>query len=275
MKISMTSIKYWSTLCLLLPILLASCGSSTSSTTETAEEDSETIKLFNGENLDGWYTFLKDRGRDNDPKSVFTVEDGIIKITGEEWGCITTDEEYENYHLTTEFKWGGPAHAPREDKARDCGILVHSIGEDGAYNGTWMLSIEVQIIEGGTGDFIVVGDKTDKFSVTSPSADELQGTSFVFQEGGEMKTRNSGRVNWWGRSPEWKDTIDFRGPDDVEKPVGEWNTLEVIAEGDTIVVILNGVVVNKAFNVSPSKGRIQIQSEAAEIHFRKIDLKPL
>ncbi len=65
-----------------------------------------TIHLFNGENLDGWYTFIKDRGRDNDPKNVFTVKIGIIHISGEEWGCITTNKEFENYKLVVEYKWG-------------------------------------------------------------------------------------------------------------------------------------------------------------------------
>lgn len=41
---------------------------------------SKTINLFNGKNLDGWYTFLQNRGRDNDPKKVFTVHDGLIHI---------------------------------------------------------------------------------------------------------------------------------------------------------------------------------------------------
>src|SRR5690554_1735518 len=54
----------------------------------------KTQSLFNGENLDGWYVFLKDRGRNNDPRQVFTVQDGMIRISGEEWGCITTEKEY-------------------------------------------------------------------------------------------------------------------------------------------------------------------------------------
>ena len=47
------------------------------------------IQLFNGKNLDGWYTFLKGKGRDNDPNKVFTVQNGLLTISGEEYGCIT------------------------------------------------------------------------------------------------------------------------------------------------------------------------------------------
>lgn len=256
-------------------VLILLSGTYSCKNTKPTVTENATVSLFNGENLDGWYTFIKDRGRNEDPKNVFSIENGLLRITGEEWGCITTNEEFENYHLVTEFKWAGKTYAPRENNTRDCGILVHSVGEDGAYSGTWMNSIEVQIIEGGTGDFIVVGDKTDKFSISSEVAPEKQGSSFVYQEGGQLETINSGRINWYGRDPEWTDTLDFRGKQDVENPVGEWNTLECIVEAGTITVFLNGVVVNKAINVRPSKGKIQVQSEAAEILFKKIDLTPL
>lgn len=234
------------------------------------------IELFNGKDLDGWYTFLKGRGRDNDPKNVFTVKDGLLHISGEEWGCITTNEEYENYRLTVAYRWEGPTHAPREDKARDSGILVHSQGEDGGYDGTWMHSIECQIIEGGSGDFIVVSDGSEKFSITVPVAEEKQGSSYVFKPiGGENVTINRGRVNWFGRDPEWKDVKGFRGAKDPELAVGVWNLMEIVTRGDEIKVYLNGALVNKATQVRPSKGRIQIQSEAAGISFRQITLTPL
>ena len=61
------------------------------------------MSLFNGRDLTGFYTFLRDRGRDQDPKGVFTVNDGLLRISGEEGGCITTTEEYENYRLVAEF----------------------------------------------------------------------------------------------------------------------------------------------------------------------------
>lgn len=235
----------------------------------------KTYQLFNGKNLKGWYTFLKDRGRDNDPKKVFTVQDGMIRISGEEWGCITTEKEYENYTLTVEFKWGDETWGNRAKAARDGGVLIHSQGEDGGYGGIWMHSIEVQIIEGGTGDLLVVGDKTDKFALTAPVAAEKQGSSHLYEAGGRPVTINGGRINWWGRDPEWKDVLGFRGSKDVEKPVGEWNTLVSVVEGDRLKVYLNGVLVNEAFDIKPSKGRIQIQSEGAEMFVRKVELKPL
>lgn len=233
------------------------------------------VKLFNGKNLDGWYVFLKDRGRNNDPKNVFTVKDGLIRISGEEWGCITTNEEYEDYQLVVEFKWGNQTFAPREDRARDNGILLHSTGIDGGYAGTWMHSIECQIIEGGTGDLLVVGDNSEKFAITCPVAPEKQAGSYLYQPGGNPVTIHGGRINWFGRAPDWKDVKDFRGSKDVEKAVGKWNKIRVLAHKDNIDIYLNGVLVNQAMRVKPSSGRIQIQSEGAEMFVRKVELTPL
>lgn len=235
----------------------------------------ETIQLFDGSNLDHWYTFIRDRGRDSDPKNVFTIQDGILVISGEEWGCITTHKDYKNYRLVTEFRWGDATHAPRVDKTRDSGILVNSVGEDGGYSGIWMHSIECQIIEGGTGDLLAVGNGTDSYSLTCEVADEKQGSSWIYQEGGTPQTITGGRINWWGRDPAWTDTINFRGAQDVEKPVGEWNRLECLVLNGEITVTLNGVVVNKSIDMQPRQGRIQVQSEGAEIHFRKITLHEL
>ncbi len=235
----------------------------------------QSISLYNGRNLDGWYTFLQNRGRNVDPKKVFTIQDGMIRISGEEWGCITTEKEFENYRLIVEFKWGGKTFAPRLNNTRDSGILLHSNGEDGGSEGIWMHSIECQVIEGGTGDFIVVGDGTNEYSIACPVATEKQEGSYVFNPEGNMVTIHNDRINWYGRDPNWKDEIGFRGTQDIEKPTGEWNTLECIANGDEITIILNGTIVNHAYQVKPHKGKIQIQSEGAEIFFRKVALQSL
>ena len=234
-----------------------------------------TIDLLEDGKLDHWYTWVKGRGKDIDPKNVFTMEDDVLRISGEEWGCVTSQEEYADYHLSMEFKWGEITHGSRKDRARDSGLLIHSLGEDGGYSGTWMYCLEVQMIEGGTGDLLVVGDKSPTYEITALVADEKQGSSPVYSPDGKPLTMNSGRFNWWGRDPDWADVKDFRGAKDVEKPVGEWNLLEVVADGAKIVVTLNGVVVNAAEDCKPTKGRLQIQSEGAELFVRNAKLTPL
>lgn len=235
----------------------------------------EPIELFNGKDLTNFYVFLKDYGVDNDPNGVFTVQDGMIRISGQDYGCITTHDSFDRYTIVMEFKWGEETWAPRKTATRDSGLLVHSVGEDGGYSGIWKHSIEVQMIEGGTGDFIVVGDGKDTYSLTTPVAKEKQANTYVYEEGGEEVTIHNGRINWWGRSPNWEDTLGFRGENDVEKPVGEWNTLEVKVDGGAITTFLNGVKVNGSVASVPDSGQIQIQSEGAELFVRRVELLPL
>ena len=248
---------------------------SNSEVQERKDSNKNEVQLFNGKNLDGWYTFIKGKGRDNDPNKVFTVKNGLITISGEEYGCITTNNEYENYKLVVEFKWGDATFAPRIERAKDSGILLHSQGEDGGSSGTWMHSIECQIIEGGTGDVIVVGNGTPEFSATSPVAPEKQNGSYIYKPDGELVTINGGRINWYDRDPDWKDVKGFRGAKDIEKAVGEWNIIECIAKGEEILIYLNNKLVNHVVKAQPQRGRIQIQSEGAEIFFRRVDLTPL
>lgn len=237
-----------------------------------AEPVTGKIKLFNGKNLDGWYTWSRDNGY-QDPKKVFTVANKVIRISGEEWGGIATKNVYRDYHLIVEWKWGGKTWGSRLDRARDSGILVHGVGEDGSYNKTWLESIESQIIEGGAGDFIMVGGKNKPRMSCKV---RTEGREMIWDaKNGKPVTKDSGRYNWWGRDPNWKDTINFRGAKDVEKPMGQWNRQEVICDGDKITNIVNGVVVNHGYGSSHTEGKIQIQSEGAEILIRRVELRPI
>jgi len=245
----------------------------------TAITPKEPIVLFNGKDLTNFYTYLGSPGKgepklgkNNDPKGVFTVKDGLLRISGEVFGAITTEKEYENYVLVVEFKWGEQTFPPRAKAARDSGILLHCVGEDGAASGVWMESIECQMIEGGTGDFILVGGKgRPKLTVTA----ELRDGQWYYKPDAPAKEFTAGRINWYARDPQWKDVLGVRGPKDVERPVGEWNELKCICDGGTITNILNGTVVNKGTNASVTRGKIQIQSEGAEVFIRKIELQPL
>jgi hypothetical protein len=136
-----------------------------------------------------------------------------------------------------------------------------------------MESIECQIIEGGCGDLLMVGGR-GKPSLTCETrlGPDKQ---LYYEKGGTPVTKNAGRYNWWGRDPDWKDVLGFRGKNDVEKPFGEWNRIEVVCDGDSITNIVNGYLVNVGTRSSHTEGKIQFQSEGAEIFLRKIEIRPL
>ena len=228
---------------------------------------------FNGKDLSGFYTFTRFH-RYEDPDRVFTVHDGMIHVSGREFGGFATRDPFSDYHLIVEWKWGRETWPPRRYRARNSGVMVHGVGPDGEAFASWMASIECQILEGGSGDLIVVPSKARVPSLTAEVRNGPDGQPY-YRRGGVRKTLKSGRFNWWGRDPDWKDVLWFRGPDDVEKPVGEWNRMEIICEGDSITYLLNGVLMNAATKAAWSSGKILFQSEGAEIYFRTIEVRPL
>jgi hypothetical protein len=236
------------------------------------------IKLFNGKNLDGLYTWLSDK-KYKDPRKVFTVEDGMIHISGDGFGYFCTKKAYKDYHLVAEYRWGDKTWQSRKGKAKDSGIIVHCQEPDGSYSNTFMAGIEAQIIEGGTGDFIVVpGIRADKsnipVSLTAETTKDRDGET-VWKKGGQRITLPGGRINWYGRDPDWKDEQGFRGKEDIESPGKEWTRLDVICDGGHIVYRVNGILANEGFDAVPSSGKILFQTEGAELFVRRFELLPL
>jgi len=239
----------------------------------------KTIKLFNGKNLDGLYTWMRDTQYE-DPRNIFTVHDGLLHISGDGYGAVITKNKYRDYHLVIEFKWGKRTWGSRKERTKDSGVLVHCNGPDGGFGKTWMASIEAQIIEGGVGDILVLSGKDPKtekpipVSLTVETTKDRDGER-VWKKGGTKETLSGGRINWWGRDPDWKDVLGFRGKDDVESPDGEWTRMDVICDGGNMVIEVNGVKVNEGFDASPSYGKILVQTEMAEMYVRKLNLYPL
>ncbi len=236
------------------------------------------IKLYNGKNLDGLTTWLRD-AKHEDPRGVFSVKDGMLHITGNGYGYVRTNERFRDYHLVIEFRWGKRTWKPRVKRSRDSGVLVHCIGPDGGYSNVFMAGIEAQIIEGGVGDFIVCsGAERDGTKIPVSLSAEIckdRDGEKVWKAGGEKVTISGGRINWYGRDPDWKDVIDFRGKDDVESPGQEWTRMDVICEGAKIKILVNGVLVNEGFDASTTEGQIMVQTEGAELFVRRWELWPL
>jgi len=194
--------------------------------------------LFNGKDLSGWYSFLKLKGKDNDSNRVFTVNDGLLHITGQEFGYIVTERSFTDFHLVAEFKWGEKKYPPREKVVRDNGICYYVVASDKV----WPRSVECQVQEGDCGDFWLI--------------DSVTAVVDGVQQGPTKNTRVTKKK-------------------DNEKPTGEWNRIEIIAAKGKCTHIVNGVVVNEATDVSLRNGRILIQSEGAEIYYRKIEIMEL
>ena len=235
----------------------------------------EVIHLFNGGDLSGLYTWLRDT-QHRDPNHVFSVTNGMLRISGEADGYIATEKAYRDYRLVVEYMWGARTYGHKT--VRNSGILLHATGADGSAN-PWMSSIECQVAQGCVGDFIVIRGKDSDgrnipVTLTSETIIGPDGRT-RWKKGGERRVY-SGRQFWWSfHDPEFKEDIDTRGRNDVESPLGQWTRVECLCQGDRIRVLVNGVLVNECFEVFPSAGKILLESEGFEILIRKFELHPL
>lgn len=211
-------------------------------------------------------------------------EDGTLLVNGEGMGYLRTKQPYRDYHLVLEYKWGERTHGFRSDKARDNGLMLHAYGEDGAFSVSWINSIEVNVFEGGTGEILVLASTDDKgvkapTRITAEVVHDKNGKP-VWKKGAPKEVfppadKRISRVNWRDQVPNWKDVKGFRGAKDIENPVGEWNRVEVICEGSTMRVYVNGEFVNEATDCYPSAGYVALQTEFAELWVRRYELHPL
>jgi hypothetical protein len=273
---------------LLLPAVLAVAwlGKCPSSAAEGAVTPRETIRLFNGTNFTGFHTWLVDTKR-ADPRAVFTVTNGMIRISGEGLGYLGTEKEFHDYHLVVEFKWGRTnwPWGDRVGKARDSGIFLHATGPDGNSHdggGAFMAAIECQVMQGAVGDFLLIRGAAADGSVMAPritveaAPDRDADGWWTWQAGGRKQAVTRwGRVNWSGKAREWRDELDFRGPRDVESARDEWTRVECMCDADQIQVKVNGTLVNEVSAVSPNRGKILLQCEGSEIFYRRLELRPL
>jgi len=61
----------------------------------------------------------------------------------------------------------------------------------------------------------------------------------------------------------------------AEKPVGEWNTYQVVCRADTVTIFVNGQKMNSVTGANVTSGQIGIQSEGAALEVRRVTLEPL
>ena len=200
--------------------------------------------LFNGRDLSGWKPVLDDPAAD--PAKTWSVKDGILNCTGSPRGYLRTEGDgFRDYHLHVEWRWPEGTR----DNANN-GVLVHCSTPNAL--GVWPKSLEVQLANGNAGDFWVIPGE----DAPHPTKIDVPLRSITSEE------RFAGRRH-------------FNFTDGSEKPVGEWNAMEIFCRGDTVTVKVNGEIVIYAFNCSMSEGAIALQSEGAPIEYRAVVLTRL
>jgi hypothetical protein len=261
----------------------------------------EWTNLFNGKDLQGWETWLatpdssyhvpgltrdasgnytKPLGLNNDPLKVFTVEriegSPAIHISGQGFGALTTLGEYENFHLSIDYKWGEKKWPPRDKQKRDSGILYYCVGEHGAASQAWMRSQECQVQEGDTGDY---------WSVAGGIADVRAETVVVNDRGYRQFNPNAPltTVGYGFDGKNW-DILRCLKRSMQEKPNNEWNHVDVYAyngrsvhvvNGTTVMILENSRQLVNGTEIPLTKGRIQLQTEGAEIFYRNVKVRKI
>ncbi len=205
--------------------------------TATQNSSDKATELFNGRNLDGWMHVLAEPAVPR--AAVWTVQDGMLICNGTPLGVLHTKRAFTNFRAVIEYRWA-PGTTPGNS-----GILTRINGPARALP----RCAEVQLKHGDAGD--VLG---------------LQGMTVA---GGQLRFFEVKAHQVAGDIAGVKKLVD------AEKIPGEWNHLEILAEGGTYTVWMNGQQINKVTGVEIMPGPLGLQSEGGEIHFRRVSLTPV
>lgn len=202
----------------------------------STSHSAEPTKLFDGKSLDGWDYFLQT------PKDGKKLEMKDVWVVEDGYiKCLGKPNGYiitknEYSDYELKLKW----RWVKGSKGGNSGVLLHCTGD----NKIWPKSIEAQLFAGSAGDFWLI-DKPQ--AEIDPKQQDPKVERHYF------RTVKEG----------------------VEKEIGEWNEYVITCKGDTIKLEVNGKVVNEAKKVAPAKGKIALQSEGTEVHFKDIEIKSL
>jgi len=208
------------------------------------------IQLFNGKDLSGWTIY----GANTDVVKTLSVKGGAIGSTGGAGAYIRTNERYSNYRLSIEWRWhNAPLRDDGTPRVRGSGILLHLHGRDMI----WPASLEAEILHDRGGELILNGGVTTNEHTAARAA-------AIAAAGGNAGARKKaeGLVALFRKKPS------------SEKPVGRWNRYDIVCEGDTVTISVNGVEQNRVTGVSVQEGHIGIQT-GGPMEFRNITLTPL
>jgi hypothetical protein len=204
------------------------------------EEPGSEIDLFPSRCDDGeavaWKAFHEEPGVK--AEDVWTFRDGVVVCQGSPIGYIRTEQDFTDFALRLEWR------RPKGKKPGRGGVLVRMTGNDKI----WPKSLEAQLNAGAAGDFWGL----DGYELAGP---EERTTSVEHPKFGKL--------------------TNVKKIKDAEKPPGQWNQYEIIAQGGVVTLKINGQEVNRATGCDVVAGKICLTAEGDEIHFRNVRLAPI
>jgi len=240
--------------------------------------------------------YVEPLGIGRDPFKVFTVANvegrPAIRISGEVPGTLSTRDVLGNYHLRLQFKWGTKRWPPRVDRLRDSAVFFHAY-DLGGVSGQWPFCLEFQVTETTVGNLSTVGTKAavrarpngDDPSIYDPAGGEVV---LVSPRGRPIPAKAAAGPK---RPPVRPPSIHGSPANHAvarvnnERPHGEWNTLELYCFNDEAAYVVNGQLVMRAHAMQRAAGNdtwvpltqgfICLQSKAAEIFFRDIEIRTI
>lgn len=200
--------------------------------------------LFNGQNFNGWFKFSGDKKVNAEDLIVMHPFEKYIIIKGTSPGYLVTDKKYSNYELKFEWRWALDKDDVKRDPSvapeRKSGVLFHIAGEGDLI---WPKSVEAVLDFNRAGDLFLI--RGFKMTLKPERIDRSNNRHFL------------------------------RSHDGVERAVGEWNQGIITCHDKFVTIKVNDALVMAGRESEFSSGRIALQSEAGEIHFRNITMRPL
>ena len=202
-----------------------------------AIEPAAKVMLFDGKSLDGWIPFSPGKRQGKDANST------DAKVWSVRDGVIHCEGKPSGYLRTSKDYANYQLHLEWrwDGKPTNSGVLLHKTGPDLL----WPTSIEAQVMHENAGDFYLIN-----LSSLTVNGKQLGPVVKPYLRAKKQELSN-------------------------EKPPGEWNSYDIVCNGDSIQLTINGVLQNKGTGAKPSSGAICLQSEGSPIQFRNIYLKPL
>jgi hypothetical protein len=192
-------------------------------------------QLFDQQSLEGWRVDPAYAGN-------FAVESGVLKVRGE-GGWLRTERQYTDYILKLELRYLG--EDPGNGRVGLSGVFLRTLGESSYGTGWPDASAEVQL-----------GNRTG-FRPALPGDARWAGAVLLHGlPGGLTSFDTAAAMRAYG-------------------PTGEWQTVEIHVQGETVSVSVNGHYLGRSQIGSDTAGYIGIQAESGETEIRAIAIREI